>query len=103
VSRSNTSVSSRPATLRLLPDGGVLSNRALQKLRGGEKGWRYVVATLVRFGAAPPRSGERLSDWMDLWLPRLTRTLRHRGNHKYAWTLAGRNALVGLPSRKGIG
>lgn len=94
---------SRPSTLRLLPDGSVLSNRALQKLRGGERGWRYVVATLVRSGATPPQNGESLSDWMDLWLLRLTRTLRHRGNHKYAWTLAGRNALTSLAYPKGIG
>jgi hypothetical protein len=94
---------SRPSTLRLLPDGSVLANRALQKLRGGERGWRYVVATLVRFGATPPQKGESLLDWMDLWLLRLTRTLRHRGNHKYAWTLARRNALTGLAYPKGIG
>ena len=28
---------SRPTTLRLLPDASVLSSRALQKLRGGER------------------------------------------------------------------
>jgi hypothetical protein len=94
---------SRPSTLRLLPDGAVLSNRALQKLRSTDRGWRYVVASLVRFGAVPPQDGENLPVWMDRWLPRLTRTLRHRGNHKYAWTLAGRNALVSLGYPKGIG
>lgn len=77
--------------------------RALQKLRRVERGWRYVAATLVRFGATPPHEGESLSDWTDIWLPPLTRTLRHRGNHKYAWTLAGRSALASLAYPKGIG
>jgi hypothetical protein len=94
---------SRPSTLRLLPDGTVLSNRALQKLRSREQGWRYVVALLAKFGAAPPQNDESLSEWMNLWLPRLTRSLRHRGNHKYAWTLAGRNVLSSLAYPKGIG
>jgi hypothetical protein len=94
---------SRPTTLRLLPDGTVLSNRALQKLRGEEKGWHYVCAKLVQFGAMPPRTDERLTDWIYTWLPRLTRTLRHRGNHKYAWALTGRNALPEFPYPKGMG
>jgi len=94
---------SRPSTLRLLPDGSGLSNRALQKLRGHERGWRYVASLLVKYGATPPQNGESLSDWTDRWLPRLTRPLRHRGNHKYAWTLAGRNVLTGLAYPKGIG
>jgi hypothetical protein len=94
---------SRPSTLRLLPDGTVLSNRALQKLRSSDRGWRYVAASLVRFGAALPQDGENLSTWMDHWLPRLTRTLRHQGNHKYAWNLRGQNVLVSLGYPKGIG
>jgi hypothetical protein len=92
---------SRPATIRLLPDGSVLSNRAQQKLRARETGWRYVAGLLVAAGATAPEDGEDLGTWMNGWLPRLTRAVRHRGNHKYAWTLAGRR-LSGLPYPKGV-
>jgi hypothetical protein len=94
---------SRPSTIRLLPDGTVLSNRALQKVRAREKGWRYVAAILERHGARTPEEGEDLSRWLNLWLPALTRTLRHRGNHKYAWALPGASRLKSLPYPKGIG
>jgi hypothetical protein len=33
-------------TLRLLPDGRVLSDRAIQKIRSGEPGWKYAAAEL---------------------------------------------------------
>jgi hypothetical protein len=94
---------SRPNTLRLLPDGSLLSNRALQKLRSRERGWRYATGLLVKAGATPPHENESLTEWMNLWLPRLSRTFRHRGNHKYAWTLAGKTQIVGLTYPKGIG
>lgn len=72
-------------TLRLLPDGTVLSARALQKIRAGERGIDYAAGLLERAGAAPlgdaaPRP------WLATWLPRLTRTVRHPGNHRYAWS-----------------
>jgi hypothetical protein len=91
-----------PRILRLLPDGTVLSERALQKIRKRERGWRYAVDLLTRFGAAPPRSEEDLVSWLRLWLPRLTRPLRHHGTHKYAWSLrrGRRFALPGRPFPK---
>jgi hypothetical protein len=72
-------------TLHLLPDGRVISARAIQKIRKLERGWRYSAAILERFGA-PPLSGEP-REWLRTWLPRITRTLRHRGHHRYAWPL----------------
>lgn len=81
-------------TLRLLPDGRVLSARAIQKIRAGERGWRPAAALLERLGA------ERLPDicpaemrraWLATWLPRLTRTMRHPGNHRYAWVIDRRH------------
>jgi len=31
------------------------------KLRASERGWRYVLALFVKFGAAPPQNGQRLA------------------------------------------
>lgn len=76
-----------PRTLRLLPDGTVLSARATQKIRKLERGWRYAADQLERAGAAPLDLTDP-AGWLRTWLPRLTRTLRHPGNHRYAWPLA---------------
>lgn len=77
-------------TLLLLPDGTVFSERAVSKLRGGERGWQYAAAALVRHGAEPlgpdADDGTRRA-WLRTWLPRLTRRLRHPGNLRYAWGL----------------
>lgn len=80
-------------TLRMLPDGSVLSARAISKLRAGCKGWRYTADLLVRHGADRP--GEDLAGWIAHWLPLVTKPMRHRGNHKYAWGLTriGRKLL----------
>lgn len=76
-------------TLRLLPDGTVLSSRSLQKIRAREQGWRYSAGLLESAGAAPLGEGDP-RPWLATWLPRLTRTLRHPGNHRYAWPLERR-------------
>jgi hypothetical protein len=90
-------------TLHLLPDGTVVSPRALQKIRAGERGWRYAVAQLEAHGATPLAGDPRA--WLREQLPRVARTVRHQGNHKYAIGLAraGRRALRdvrGLPYPK---
>ncbi len=76
---------STPRTIHLLPDGSVLSARTIQKIRAHERGWKYGVEILQHYGA-PPLSGNA-SAWLAEWLPKLTRTVRHPGNHKYAWPL----------------
>jgi hypothetical protein len=68
-------------TLRLLPDGRTFSDRAAQKIRAREVGWRYAVEQLRAAGAAEP--GNDLRAWLKTWLPRVTRPLRHPGNHRY--------------------
>ena len=78
-----------------LPDGGVLSDRAIQKIRSGEQGWKYAAAELERFGT--PAVGADRRAWLAEWLPRLTRPLKHPGNHRYAWPLT-RTARRLLPS-----
>jgi len=82
--------------VRLLPDGTVLNDRAIQKIRAGERGWQYAAALLENFGAAPPSVEER-TEWLASWLARLTRRLRHSGNYKYAWAIA-RDARRLLPA-----
>lgn len=72
-----------PRTLRLLPDGTVLSARALSKVRQRERGSRYVVEQLVAVGARRPAEQEDLLAWLHEVMPRVTRTMRHGGNLRY--------------------
>ncbi len=76
-----------PATLWLLPDGTVFSNRASGKLKRGERNQSSPISQLVRNGADEPRNDEELAAWMELWRPQLTRKKRHHGNHRYIWCL----------------
>lgn len=78
---------STPRTQRLLPDGSVLNDRALQKVRARERGWRYVVRQLVDAGVPAPTSDD-LTAWLRAELPRVTRTRRHPGNHRYVFALS---------------
>jgi hypothetical protein len=78
--------------LRLLPDGRAFSDRALQKIRDGSRGWRYAAGQLEALGASPAPEGDR-SAWLATWLPRLTRPMAHPGNYKYAWALDRRLSL----------
>ncbi len=86
-----------PRTLRLLPDGSVFSARTAQKIRTLERGWRHAVAQLVAHGA-PELSGDP-GTWLRTWLPKITRTMRHPGNHRYAWALARRDRRHLPPSQ----
>ena len=85
---------SKARTLRLLPDGTVYSERAASKLRAGDSRWRSAAAPLVRHGAPTPSAGF-LREWLEEWLPKLTRPMPHPGNFKYAWAL---NRAVRLPA-----
>lgn len=74
-------------TIHLLPDGRVVNARALQKIRDRSKGWEYAVGDLVEMGAVGPASSEDLRVWLRRELGRVTRTMRHGGNHRYVWLL----------------
>ncbi len=76
-------------TLRLLPDGRVFSARAAQKIRKQERGWRYAVADLEAHGAEA-FAGSPV-EWLARAVAKVTRTVRHPGNHKYAWALNRRD------------
>jgi hypothetical protein len=75
-----------PRTIRLLPDGTVLNDRTIQKIRAGEQGWQYAAALLEKFGGVRVPFDAR-AEWLQTWLPRITRPFRHSGNYKYAWPL----------------
>jgi hypothetical protein len=81
--------------LKLLANGQVLSKRTISKIRTGERGWRYGAELLERQGAspAPLEEGARAA-WLAAWLPRLTRAVRHPGNHRYAWPLERRTRIL---------
>ena len=82
-------------TLKLLPSGAVANDRALQKVRGRERGWRYVVDQLVAAGAPAPTDDD-LAGWLRAVLAAHTRRLRHGGNHRYLFAL-NRAARAALP------
>lgn len=71
--------------LHLLPDGRVFNHRSEQKIRKQESGWRGAAEELVGYGA--DHVWDDPAAWLAHWLPRLTRPLPHKGNHKYAWAL----------------
>jgi len=73
--------------LLLLPDGHVLHQRALQKIRQRERGWRYAAGILEAHGAEPLSESEDPNLWLARWLPTIARGVQHPGNHKYAWAL----------------
>lgn len=73
-------------TLRLFDDGTVFSARSISKIRNHERGWEYSTELLVQRGA--PQPGIEPKAWLEEWLPKLTRKLRHPGSLKYAWSLS---------------
>lgn len=83
-----------PRTMWLLPDGTSLNKRSLDKLLRHERSRRHVGEQLVRAGAAPRRD-EPEDEWARRWAEKLSRRIRHRGNHKYVWALdrAARRSL----------
>ena len=75
----------------LLDDGRILSPRAVAKVRARDRGWEYVVGDLIEAGARPPAdtaTPEALATWLAAELPRITRHVKHPGNHKYAFPIA---------------
>lgn len=87
----------RADTLRLLPDGRVLHNRSIAKVRKREKGWRYVVESLLTYGITAP--GGDLSVWLTDVVSPITRRVKHPGNLKYVWAL-DRRTRKSLPASK---
>lgn len=79
---------SERTSIRLLPDGTVLSKRAVSKIRNGEQGHEYASNILVSYGAErPPADADARKLWLKIWLDRLTRKVTHPGNHRYLFGL----------------
>ena len=88
-------------TILVLPDGRVLNERALAKLRTLDVGHEYVEQLLRTFGA-PPRRGADPAKWIPYALASVgVRRLRHPGNHRYLFRLGNRasrrSVAIALP------
>lgn len=93
---------STPRTLILAPDGSILSERALSKLRTGDRGADYTYALLRRWGALGRRLDEPGADYVRRALADrdLFRRVRHPGCLAYGWRLDGAK-LASRPYPKG--
>ena len=75
-------------TLLLAPSGRVVSERALSKIRNRERGHGYAESQLVALGAPPRRFAEAPRDWIErVRASDCLRSMRHPGNHVYAFGL----------------
>ena len=74
-------------TLRMFPDGRVLIARSASKVRGQERSADHVEKLLIENGAKPMGRRTDPAKWLKLWTERLTRPVRHPGNHRYLWIL----------------
>lgn len=75
-------------TLRLLPDGTVLGDRARSKIRRQERGHGYAERLLVDHGATPPRPGEDPAVWLaQAERDAGVRRVRHGGNFRYCFAI----------------
>lgn len=75
-------------TLTMLPDDTVLTDRAKQKVRKGERGGDGVIRRLVRLGARLPETGQSGRDWLKQALAELEiRRFKHPGNHRFVFRL----------------
>ncbi|WP_051367479.1 Mom family adenine methylcarbamoylation protein [Hamadaea tsunoensis] len=90
-------------TLTLMPDGRVLSDRSRAKVTGSESGAAGVIRGLVAYGATPPNPAAEPRVWLAQALAEIgARRQRHRGNHRFAWTLGSsrqrRRTPIALPA-----
>jgi hypothetical protein len=78
----------RARWLQLLPDGTVLNDRAIAKVKSQQRGHEYVERRLVAFGARARRAFEDPSAWLAEALTTIgVRRVKHLGNHRYAFSL----------------
>lgn len=95
---------STPRTLLLLPDGSVLSARALSKLRNAESGQDYAARLLEQFGAScrPAAGADQTTTraWLRESLEQIgVRRLAHPGNYRFLFALDRR--LRGAVAQRG--
>ncbi|MDK9702398.1 MAG: hypothetical protein OEL20_04610 [Sulfuritalea sp.] len=75
---------SGPRTLIVAPDGRVVSERSLSKIRNGESGSDYATRQLAAMGAPPRRLFEDGAVYVARALQTFPR-VRHPGNHVFSW------------------
>ncbi|MEU8576474.1 hypothetical protein [Streptomyces asoensis] len=75
----------RPRHLTMLPDGSVLHDRAMSKVRNNERGRGGVERRLVALGARPRDPGEPGRTWLTEALHTVgAQGVHHGGHHRYA-------------------
>jgi hypothetical protein len=78
----------RARTLTVLPDGTVLAERTLAKIRSNHSGHAGAERRLEGFGARPRLPREPGDHWLTEVLPQIGAvSMRHGGNHRYALRL----------------
>ncbi|MFF9786305.1 Mom family adenine methylcarbamoylation protein [Streptomyces nigrescens] len=93
-----------PRTIKVLPDGTILNERAAQKIRRREQGHEYAEKALISLGAPAPRPSEDPAVWLQRALASVgARTVRHRGAHRYVFRLgkdrrARESIRLGMPA-----
>ena len=86
----------KPRTVLVTPDGQVLDDRALSKVRNGERGQDYVIDRLRQLGAPPVGRGESGASWLARALPMAgVFRLRRHGKHRYVF-------LIGTPTDRRV-
>lgn len=78
----------RARQLTVLPDGTILNDRSIAKIRAQDQGHEYVERKLIGFGAVAPRAGQDMAGWLaQALLDAGARRVGHRGNHRYAFAI----------------
>lgn len=81
------------------PNGRTLSDRALSKIRNGEKGCTTEEGRLRSLGADPRRFAEEPAAWLARVLPTIARQVKHPGCHRYVWAWAPPKRPEAKPAR----
>ena len=85
-------------TLVVLPDGSVLNDRAISKVRGQERGHEHVERRLMGYGARPRSLGQSSGAWLARELEAIgARQMRHPGNHRFGFVLRDRGKRSAPP------
>lgn len=81
----------KPRTLLLGPDGRVISERTISKLRGGERGAAYAYRQLLDAGCPIKNPREDINQYLVRAIAEGgLRQIRHPGNLVYSWVLGSR-------------
>ncbi len=82
---------SKPESKLLFPDGSMVNGRSQAKVNAAEKGADNFARLLERHGAPRRPNYMSLAAYVETWLPLITRSIAHPGNHKYLWALHRRD------------